>query len=59
MNIKKGDLAWNCVVVLHGDHHEGMEGIIFIPYGYSKKTCKRILKEQGYDVKSIYLSIYE
>ena len=56
--IKKGDLAWEIVVILHGDFHEGMEGVMYVPYGNSKETWKSILKRDGYDVKNICLSTY-
>lgn len=54
-----GDLVWKVVYTIHGDCHEELDGVLFVPFnGNSRETWEMILVEKGYDVKTISLAVY-
>lgn len=56
--LKKGDVCWMVYVMLHGDYHEGLLGIKYAEFAYSKETVNKFFTSKGYDVKKIEMSIY-
>ena len=57
--VEMGDLVWKVVYTIHGDCHEGLDGVLFVPFnGNSRETWEMILVEKGYDVKTISLAVY-